>query len=82
MLLLKFVTNAPTKDSRVSLCVEASLQSKRNGMKSWCLATQNTTSHAHAAASPACLVLAEQSGAIKACKLIAQQNNSPSLIPV
>lgn len=34
------------------------------------------------AASPACLVLAEQFGyAIKAYKLIAQQNNSPSLIP-
>lgn len=36
----------------------------------------------HTAASLAFLVLAEQFGyAIKACKLIAQQNNSPSLIP-
>lgn len=50
--------------------------------ESLCLLIQNATSHAHAAASRARLVLAEQFVAIKACKLIAQQNNSPSLIPV
>lgn len=44
---------------------------------------RHTTSPTHTAASSACLVLAEQFVyAIKAYKLIAQQNNSPTLIPV
>lgn len=65
------------------MCVgEARCAQEGKQQESLCLLIQNTTIHAHTAASAARLVLAEQFGAIKACKLIAQQNNSPSLIPV
>lgn len=47
------------------------------------LFTDTCSSHTHAAASSARLVLAQHFGyAIKAQELIAQQNNSPRLIPV
>lgn len=44
---------------------------KTKQQESFCLSIQNTTGRAHTAAFPACHALAEQFGAIKACKLIA-----------
>lgn len=62
--------------------VEASCAEEEKQQESLYSLIQKTPGHTHNAASSACLVLAEQCGyAIKAYKLIAQQNNSPSLIP-
>lgn len=73
-VLKVFATNTPTKhDSRgfLRVRVKVSRAVKEKQQESFCLPIQNTTSRAHTAASPARYALAEQFGAIKACKLIA-----------
>lgn len=62
--------------------VEASYSEEEYQRESLYSLMQNTPGHTYNVASSAGLVLAEQFGyAIKAYKLIAQQNNNPSLIP-
>lgn len=72
-----------TRQQGFFVCVgEASGAVEEKRQESLCSLIQNRAGHTHAAASIARLVLEEQFGyAIKACKLKAQQNNSPSLIP-